>query len=228
VTALLSEAEARANSQCPSGCACRAPRPKHASEPRGLCRSHVSASRQVRPGDYDARTCGSRFLEVDPVEGGSANDYDYVEGDPVNKFDLDGNCVQVWQKRCRGKKSWWSKTGRAPRNAYRSGVVPFHRHFRLSVQGCVGGCWSVTYQHGQFYKSAGCCGYGSTSPSLGWGTQPKHQGRVSLFGGGGYGVSQTWARGRSPGGKGSWTTWDVGPGGGAWAGIQETVRLDKW
>ena len=31
-----------------------------------------------------------RFLEVDPVEGGSCNDYDYVCGDPVNGFDLNG------------------------------------------------------------------------------------------------------------------------------------------
>ena len=31
-----------------------------------------------------------RFVEVDPVEGGSSNDYDYVGGDPLNGFDLDG------------------------------------------------------------------------------------------------------------------------------------------
>ena len=39
---------------------------------------------------------------VDPVEGGSANDYDYVGADPVNQFDLDGLCWTGWK--CWKKK----------------------------------------------------------------------------------------------------------------------------
>jgi RHS repeat-associated protein len=42
-----------------------------------------------------------RFLEVDPVEGGSCNDYDYVCADPVSKFDLDGQVC--WS--CAAKKA---------------------------------------------------------------------------------------------------------------------------
>jgi RHS repeat-associated protein len=42
-----------------------------------------------------------RFLEVDPVEGGSANDYDYVAGDPLNELDLDGLC-----KKKKGPFGW--------------------------------------------------------------------------------------------------------------------------
>ncbi|MGH2690251.1 MAG: RHS repeat-associated core domain-containing protein [Actinomycetota bacterium] len=40
-----------------------------------------------------------RFLEVDPVEGGSSNDYEYSSNDPINGLDLDGRiCIK-----CRGE-----------------------------------------------------------------------------------------------------------------------------
>jgi RHS repeat-associated protein len=31
-----------------------------------------------------------RFLQVDPVDGGSLNSYEYAGQDPINAFDLDG------------------------------------------------------------------------------------------------------------------------------------------
>lgn len=53
-----------------------------------------------------------RFLEVDPVEGGSANDYDYVFSDPINQNDLDGQVC--WS--CA-----WKKAKKAPGRAWRAG-----------------------------------------------------------------------------------------------------------
>ncbi|MDT7800397.1 MAG: hypothetical protein QOI78_3830 [Actinomycetota bacterium] len=52
---------------------------------------HAGALSLVQMGARPYSPLLGRFLSVDPVEGGSANDYDYVAGDPVNAMDLDGN-----------------------------------------------------------------------------------------------------------------------------------------
>jgi RHS repeat-associated protein len=51
---------------------------------------------------YDPAT--GRFLQTDPIPGGSANPYDYCTQDPINCYDLDGR----W-----GFKKWWHKHWKA-------------------------------------------------------------------------------------------------------------------
>ncbi|MFI5934036.1 LamG-like jellyroll fold domain-containing protein [Actinoplanes sp. NPDC051494] len=58
-----------------------------------------------------------RFLQVDPVDGGSCNDYDYVCADPVNRFDLDGKACWSWARRACGVAQ---RAGRAAVSAGRA------------------------------------------------------------------------------------------------------------
>jgi RHS repeat-associated protein len=47
-----------------------------------------------------------RFLSVDPIEGGSCNDYDYVCQDPSNANDLNGTRCRWWNGSDTAVKSW--------------------------------------------------------------------------------------------------------------------------
>ena len=69
-----------------------------------------------------------RFLEVDPIEGGSANDYDYVNADPINGLDLDG--------------TWWH-----PSHIYRHVTRRVIHHWRRSRFGGHG------RHHGLWHRS---------------------------------------------------------------------------
>jgi hypothetical protein len=144
---------------------CRVPRPKHASERRTLCRTHDRTSSQVRPTNYDTRVEWSRFLEVDPVEGGSANDYDYVEGDPVNQFDLDGTRCWTGENKNGSCRSLSRGAGRGARFV--------GRRIGAQVNGCVGYvvayCVSagVSFRDGFYFNRGGGHGFGWSGPSIG-------------------------------------------------------------
>ncbi|WP_433657879.1 putative toxin [Nocardia sp. CA-128927] len=53
---------------------------------------HIASQQALEMGARTYLPILGRFLQVDPVLGGSANNYDYVNGDPVNSFDLSGKC----------------------------------------------------------------------------------------------------------------------------------------
>jgi len=51
---------------------------------------HVSGIRTLEMGARQYVPSLGRFLETDPVEGGSSNNYDYVAADPINNRDIAG------------------------------------------------------------------------------------------------------------------------------------------
>jgi RHS repeat-associated protein len=86
----------------------------------GKQRSHDTLASIVLMGVrlYDPNT--GRFLQTDPIPGGSANPYDYANQDPYNNFDLDGRWCAFGKNpngSCRGSRqvSAVTSTGEGPR-----------------------------------------------------------------------------------------------------------------
>ncbi|MEV6071935.1 PA14 domain-containing protein [Nocardia sp. NPDC052001] len=55
---------------------------------------HLASQQTLEMGVRTYLPTLGRFLQTDPVAAGSANDYDYVNADPVNNLDVTGNCPE--------------------------------------------------------------------------------------------------------------------------------------
>jgi RHS repeat-associated protein len=88
-----------------------------------------------------------RFLSVDPVEGGCANDYAYVGGDPLSQFDLDGTYCYTHGPPARGDRPWYGyryvTSGHVYRYQYLALRISRTAHFKISLK--------PTKEGGNFY-----------------------------------------------------------------------------
>ncbi|MBB1252376.1 DNRLRE domain-containing protein [Streptomyces sp. OF3] len=81
---------------------------------------------------YNSRS--GQFLSMDPVYGGNATAYNYVYGDPLNKYDLDGRFCVLGKRKgggCRGSRTWNRGTRFAKR--HRVGLAAVSAGFACGV-----------------------------------------------------------------------------------------------
>lgn len=85
-----------------------------------------------------------RFLTPDPVFGGSDNLYDYAKQDPINLFDLTGECAHPGHGKCYGPPTpAWARR-RASRLADRNNI----RHAVVTSRKCTANACRVGWPHG--------------------------------------------------------------------------------
>ncbi len=101
-----------------------------------------------------------RLLEQDPVEGGSDNGYDYVNGDPINDFDLGGTC------------SW-----RHP-SCYASSVY----HASVTVKKAAINAPATAFGVGLAYAGGGKCGLAGSLRVVCSSSRYTYKGRTMTFG----------------------------------------------
>jgi uncharacterized protein YaiE (UPF0345 family) len=157
------------------------------------------------------------FLQTDPIPGGSANNYDYVNQNPINGYDLAGTCAHGWGWACHT----WKTTKNVASKVY--------QHTNISEGQCVIVCLGLGFQGGHFYGSFGAWGIATPGVNVNYASRTfSHQNPESYEIGGGIAYGVNGSVGIKKNGSPDWGDWQAGVSfrpGGFWAGNFRTFAF---